>query len=163
MKKHTWGSLAAGLCLVAAAGMWLMACGPTIETHEREVSPAGNTTYAASKTNGEIESELRRVFNTVQVVGEGIFENANEGLARSTATDLAMAELAKLVQAKVQSDSTIYNQTDVRQVIMNQVNAIISNSKIEMAGYDPGTKKYRVRVSVTSESLVREIMTRIKR
>ena len=92
-----------------------------------------------------------------------MFESDNEGLARRTAINLAVAELASQVQMKVRAESVIYNNKDVRDVVENRVHALVNNYRIDLAGYDPGSNKYRVRVSLGGEELIREIEKRIYR
>lgn len=138
-------------------------CGPTIKTTEREMTPGGNLTYSRERVGDSTTQELRRVFQSTVVEGFGIFEDANEGLARRMATQLARADVAATIQSRVKSDSVIYNNAQVRDVVETQVNALVMNCTVESAGYDPGTNKYRVKVSIRGEQLVREIETRILR
>jgi hypothetical protein len=148
-----------GVLTVLAAAV-LVSCATTI-TRETEYTSGGQVSYAKEDVNKKTVYELRRVFADTKIEGEGIFENENEGLARSTAMNIAINEMAKKVQSTVRSESAIYNQQDVREVIETRVNAIVSNCKIESAGYIPNTKKYMVRVSIEGEQLVREIEKRI--
>ena len=149
--------------LVAFTAVASVGCGPTIKTTEREMTPSGNVTYSREKVGDSATHELRRVFQSTVVEGIGVFEDSNEGLARRMATQLARAEVAATIQSRVKSDSVIYNNSQVRDVVETQVNAIVMNCPIESAGYDPGTNKYRVKVSIRGEQVVREIETRILR
>lgn len=139
----------------------LTSCSTTI-VKERELTSEGQTSYQSTSVNSHVISELRRVFDKTTITGNGIFENTNEGLARRTATNLAVADLAAQVQTRVKTESVIYNNQDVRDMVENQVHALVNNYQINSAGYDPGTNKYRVRVSISGETLVREINTRIE-
>ena len=51
---------------------------------------------------------------------------------------------------------------DVRDVVENRVHALVNDYRIDQAGYDPGTNKYRVRVSIAGETLVREMEKRFQ-
>jgi hypothetical protein len=46
-------------------------------------------------------------------------------------------------------------------VIEIQVHALVSNDNIDSAGFDPGTSKYRIRINIRGEQLIREIESRI--
>lgn len=135
---------------------WLGACSHKI-TKETEYTSDGRVSYQRTMVNDEIISQLRRVFQNRTIEGIGIFENANEGLARRSAINLAIAELAGQVQTLVRSESVIYNNKDVRDVVENRVKALVNNYRIDSAGYDPGTNVYRARVSISGEELIREI------
>lgn len=124
---------------------------------EKEYTSEGNLTYKSTTVDEQVISELQRVFENKSIEGIGIFESDNEGLARRTATNLAVAELAGQVQTLVRSDSTIYNNKDIQDVVENRVHALVNNYRIESVGYDPGTMKYRVRVVLNGESISREI------
>jgi len=128
---------------------------------ETEMTTGGKVDYKATRIGDRTVYELRRVFENTTIEGHGIFESDNEGLARRTATNLAVAELAAQVQTKVRAESTIYNNKDVRDVVENRVHALVNNYRIDSAGYDPGSNKYRVRVSIAGERLVREIEKRM--
>jgi len=124
---------------------------------EKEYTSEGNLTYKSTTVNSQVISELQRIFENKSIEGIGIFESDNEGLARRTATNLAVAELAGQVQTLVRTDSAIYNNKDVREVVENRVHALVNNYRIESVGYDPGSYKYRVRVVLNGESVTREI------
>ncbi len=146
--------------LIIICVMFLFSCS-TKKVVETEYTSGGKLSYAAEKENGKIITELRRVFYNTRIEGIGIFESTNEGLARRTATQLAVAELAGKVQTLVQSETVIYNNEDVRDVVENRVKSLVQNYKIESAGYDPGTSKFRVRISISGEQISREIETKI--
>ncbi|MDZ7762128.1 MAG: hypothetical protein U5L00_17980 [Desulfovermiculus sp.] len=129
---------------------------------ETEYTPSGQVSYKKKTIDDEVISELRRVFEDTRLEGEGIFENDNEGLARRAATQLAVNELASQVQTMTKSETKIWNNDKVRDVVQNKVHALVNDYRISSAGYDPGTNKYRVTVSLTGERLVREIQQRIQ-
>jgi hypothetical protein len=89
-----------------------------------------------------------------------MFDNRNEGLARQSALSLAQADLAQKVQSQVRANTVVMNNEDVRSVVETSVNAVIRNFEVDSAGYDPNSTKYRVRISVKGESLVKEIERR---
>lgn len=124
---------------------------------EKEYTSSGELTSKSIKVNDETIKDIKRIFHDLRIEGTGVFESENEGLARRTAINLAVAELASQVQTKVKSESTIYNNKDVREIIENRTHAYVRNYKIESSGYDPGTKMYRVRVSINGEELIKEI------
>jgi len=138
------------------------ACKTTI-VKETEFTPGGEVERSSETVNNELIYELNKVFNNTKTEGVGIFENSNEGLARRTAINLAKADLAEKVQSQIRSESVIYNNADVRDVVENRMHAMIENYKIEFEGYDPDSIKYRVRISIDGESLVREIEKRVVR
>jgi hypothetical protein len=120
-------------------------------------TPGGQVTEETSKTGDRVTSELHRIFDTTVLRGEGMFENANEGLARQSAISLAQADLAQKVQSEVRGNTVVMNNTDVRSVVETNVNAIVRNYDIDSAGYDPNSTRYRVRISVKGEQVVKEI------
>ena len=134
----------------------LAGCGGSREIRT-EMSPGGSTAEITRKENNKVVYELRRVFEGTVLEGNGMFENDNEGLARRSATNLAVAELAGQVQTRVRAESVIYNNQDVRDVVDNRVNALVNDYRIDQAGYDPGTNKYRVRVVIEGEKLVSQL------
>jgi hypothetical protein len=44
--------------------------------------------------------------------------------------------------------------------VETSVNAIVRNYDIDSAGYDPNTTRYRVRISIRGEQLVKEVERR---
>lgn len=159
--RHTWLQRTGTLMVLTSASLWFAACAST-RTIETEYTPEGNVSSSRIKEDNKVLYELRRVFLNAVVDGEGVFVHENEGLARSTATDLAVAEMAGKVQTTIKRESVIYNQESVRQVVESQIHAICRNYQISFAGYEPGTMKYRVKVSITGEQLIREIESRIQ-
>jgi hypothetical protein len=103
---------------------------------------------------------LRRIFDTTVIRGEGMFDNDNEGLARQSALSLAQADLAQKVQSEVRGHTAVMNNEDVRSVVETSVNAVVRNYEIETAGYDPRSTRYRVRISIRGEQLVKEVERR---
>lgn len=156
MKKIVLNPLWIVILIVALTG-----CRSTLEKRT-EMSSEGNTVEVTQRVNNKVVSELRRVFEGTILEGNGMFESDNEGLARRTATNLAVAELAGQVQTKVKAESVIYNNKDVRDVVDNRVKALVNDYRIDQAGYDPGTYKYRVRVVIKGEKLVSEMERRIR-
>jgi hypothetical protein len=134
----------------------IVSCTTTV-TKEKELTPGGQVAYEKEQENQKVVYELRRVFANTKIEGIGVFENDNEGLSRKSAINLAINDLASKVQSRTRSESVIYNNKDVRDVVETQVNALVEGYKIESEGYDPGTIKYRVRVSIEGEQLVRQI------
>ena len=153
------------VCLVLAifVGIGCRSSTPRYKTTTTEYTSGGEIAEHRVDEAGLITSELRNIFDHTIIRGEGMFENANEGLARRSAVSLAVAELAGKVQTEVRSNTVIYNNNDVRDVIENSVHALVSNYEIDFAGYDPGTNMYRAKVSVRGETLIREIERRIMR
>ncbi len=131
-------------------------------TQERVVthSPGGEVSDDVTHKGDRVTSELHRIFDTVVIRGEGIFDNANEGLARQSAISLAAADLAQKVQSEVRGNTVVMNNNDVRSVVETNVNAIVRNYDIDSSGYEPNTTRYRVRISVKGEQLVKEIERR---
>ena len=148
--------------LVVVVALSISACTKTI-VKETEYASDKQISYKSTTVDNKVIYELRKVFQKTTIEGTGVFESNNEGLARRTSINLAVAELAAQVQTKVRAESVIYNNKDVRDVVENRVHALVNNYRIDLAGYDPGTNKYRVRVSITGEDLVREIEKRIYR
>ena len=113
-----------------------------------------------AKSGDRVTSELHRIFDTTVIRGEGIFDNNNEGLARQSALSLAQADLAQRVQSEVRGNTVVMNNTDVRSVVETNVNAIVRNYEIDSAGYEPNSSRYRVRISIKGEQLVKEVERR---
>jgi hypothetical protein len=149
------------LCLTSWIFLLLSACSHKV-VKETEFSPGGRVAYESTAVDEKVVAELRRLFDRVTIEGNGIFESDNEGLARRTAISLAVAELAGQVQTIVRAESVIYNDKEVRDVVENRVQAVVSNYQIESAGYDPGTNKYRVRVSISGETVRQMIEKQLK-
>ena len=149
---------------LAAGAITAAGCGATTSGTTTVYTPGGQLTSATVVEKDKVVAELHRIFDTTTLSGEGIFENANEGLARQSALTLAQADLAQKVQTQVRGNTVVMNNQDVRSVIESNVNALIQNYEIESAGYDPNSKtKYRVRISVKGEQLVKEIELRHNR
>lgn len=149
-----------GLTLLLAGAS---ACASSTGTTTTTVyTPGGQVTQRAQTENGVVVAELHRIFDSTQIVGEGILENANEGLARQGALSLAQADLAQKVQVAVRGNTTVYNNQDIRSVVETSVNSLVQGYSMDFSGYDPNSVKYRVRISITGERLVKEIETRIK-
>jgi hypothetical protein len=123
-------------------------------------SPGGAVADETVKRGDRVIAELRRVFDTTVIRGEGLFEHDNEGLARQSALSLAQSDLAQKVQSEVRGNTVVMNNADVRSVVETSVNAVIRNYDIDSAGYDPNSKRYRVRISIKGEQLVKEIERR---
>ena len=149
------------LCLTLFMLLIFSACSQKV-IKETEYSPGSKVTYKSTTVEDNVVSELRRVLDRATIEGNGIFESDNEGLARRTAINLAVAELAGQVQTLVRSESTIYNNKEVRDIVENKVHALVNNYRIDTAGYDSGTKKYRVRLSISGEIIRREIEKYVK-
>ncbi|MBL8141767.1 MAG: hypothetical protein JNM38_11690 [Acidobacteria bacterium] len=145
-----------GLCWLAQA------CASSGASTTTVYTPGGQVTQRTETRNGQVVSDLHRVFDTAVLAGEGIFEHANEGLARQGALSLAQADLAQKVQTTVRGNTTIHNNQDIRTMVETSVNALVQGYGIDYAGYDPNSIKYRVRISITGERLVKEIETRLR-
>ncbi len=151
--KITKGKVGYFFCLLLISVFIFSSCYTTRET---VYTPGGNIKHKTlTSGSGSVINELRQEFRGTVLEGNGMFDNDNEGLARRTAINLAVAELAAKVQTRVRAESTIYNNKDVRDVVENRVAALVNNYEIETAGYDPGTTKYRARISITGEEIVR--------
>jgi hypothetical protein len=127
----------------------------------REHSLSGSLAEERIERDGRVISELRRIFDQTTVTGSGVIENGNEGLARRAALALAVSDLAAKVQTEVRSNTVVYQNSDVRDVVETNVHALVENYSIDFEGYDPGSINYRVRVSIRGESLVREVERRL--
>lgn len=149
------------LAATVTAAVYLAGCASSYQETRTEYAADGSVQSAQTSVRGRVLSDLQREFRGVDLVGEGMFENANEGLARRTAISLAVSDLAAKVQTQVRSNTTIYQNRDVRDVVETNVNALVNNYQIVNEGYDPGTTKYRVRVRVSGEQLASEISRRI--
>lgn len=150
------------LLLPQAAAALLVLTAGCVTTQEKVTvyTPGGQLAEERSRTGDRVTAELHRVFDTTVIRGEGLFDNTNEGLARQSALSLAQADLAQKVQSEVRGNTVVMNNSDVRSVVETNVNAIVRNYDIDSAGYDPNTTRYRVRISVKGEQLVKEIERR---
>lgn len=119
---------------------------------------SGEVVSETVERNGKVVSELRRLFDGTVTSGDGVIRNTNEGLARRSAIALAVADLAGKVQSMVRSNTTIYQNADVRDVVETRVQALVNNYSIVSEGYDPSPNqdRYRVRVQITGEALSSE-------
>lgn len=154
----------ASILLAATVASTIAGCGPTYTTTAKSYTASGQLSDATVDQNGRVISEIRRIFEGTIQTGEGVFENSNEGLARQAALSLAQADLAQKVQTEVRGNTIIMNNKDARSVVETNVHALISNYQIDSAVYEPGSPtKYRVRISVRGEQLVREIERRLNR
>ena len=134
-----------------------VSCSPVYVEKQTSYTPAGQVAEDSLQQGGRVISELRREFQEVVFTGRGSIENANEGLARRAATQLALAELAGKVESQVRTSTTISNAKDVRDVIETHVAVLVQNYEIERAGYDEDGKTYVVEISLTGEGLVGEL------
>ena len=146
--------------LAMSAALLGAACAATTAGRTTVYTPGGQVADQSTLQNDTVVAELHRVFDTTVVTGDGIFDHGNEGLARQSALSLAQADLAQKVQAQVRGNTVVMNNQDVRSVVETTVNALIQNYQIDSAGYDPNTTRYRVRISVKGEQLVKEIERR---
>jgi hypothetical protein len=159
MHRARWWKQGELFALILVVTVVMIAAGCETTTHERttEYTPGGEVSSQRYERSGEIRRELRRVFENTVIDGVGVFENSNEGLARKAAISLAVDDLAAKVQTEVRSNTVIYQNEDVRSTVETNVHALVNNYRIDFEGYDPGTNKYRVRISVRGEQLIREI------
>lgn len=147
------------LAAAAIAGMLAAGC-TTTQEKTRVYSAGGQLSDETSRHGDQILSELHRIFDTTVIRGEGLFDHTNEGLARQSALSLAQADLAQKVQSEVRGNTVVMNNDDVRSVVETSVNAVVRNYDVDSAGYDPNSTRYRVRISVKGEQLVKEIERR---
>lgn len=145
---------------VALAVSCGLGCRTTTEERVRVYSPGGQVSQDVVRSGDRVVAELHRLFDTTVVTGEGIFDHANEGLARQAALALAQSDLAQKVQVQVRGNTVVMNATDVRSIVETNVNALIQNYTIDLADYDVRTSRYRLRISVRGEQLVKEIEIR---
>jgi hypothetical protein len=143
--------------LAAMAAAALGAGCASTSTTTTSYTPGGQVSDRTVAEGDRVSSELKRVFELTVVSGEGIFEHANEGLARTGAMSLATADLAQKVQSVVKANTVIMNNQDIRSVVETNVQALVQGYTVDSAGYDPGTTKYRVKISILGERLVKEI------
>ncbi len=145
-----------------AAVLMLIVCAGCATTHEKTTvyTPGGAVTDVTVRNGDRVLSELRKIFETTVITGEGIFEHKNEGLARQSALSLAQADLAQKVQSEVRGNTMVMNNQDVRSVVETSVSAVIRNYDIDSAGFEPNSTRYRVRISIKGEQLVKEVERR---
>lgn len=143
---------------LAAAVVVLLSAG-CASTQERVTvySPGGAVADESVRRGDRVIAELRRVFETTVIRGEGLFEHENEGLARQGALTQAQSDLAQKVQSEVRGNTVVMNNADIRSVVETSVNAVIRNYEVDTAGYEPNSRRYRVRISIRGEQLVKEV------
>jgi hypothetical protein len=141
---------------VACVGLLAGGCATTQE-RVTVYTPGGEVSDVTTRQGDRVISELHRIFATTVISGEGLFDHTNEGLARQSALSLAQADLAQKVQSEVRGNTVVMNNEDVRSVVETSVNAVIRNYDVDSAGYDPRSTRYRVRISIKGEQLVKEI------
>ena len=133
-----------------------ISCTSTV-VRETEYTAGGEVAYQSEKVDNNLIYELRKVFANTKIEGVGMFENENEGLARSTALELAVNDLAASIQTETKRNSTIYNNSEVRTVVETKVHALVKGYQLETEGYEPNTFKYRVKIYIEGEQLIRSI------
>lgn len=152
------------IMLAVTAALILAACeSNTYDTRRTTYGAGGQATTATIESGGQIISELRREFESQTVTGQGAFTNRNEALARRAATQLAVAEMAAKVETAVQGNTRIYNNSDIRDVVETQVNALVQNYEITSEFYDRDTGMYEIEVAVTGEKIVEEFERQLRR
>lgn len=151
-----------GVLLVVA---FLTACGgnEVYRTEHTVYDGQGRVTDARADADGQVISELRRQFQDSMLTGQGSIRNSNEGLARRAATQLAVSELAAKVETEVRSNTRIYNNSDIRDVVETRVAALVQNYEIDYAGYEADLETYVVKVSLTGRRLVEEFERQLVR
>lgn len=143
--------------------MLIMACSSTseqrserYETQRTVYDERGTVEGNVVESGGRVISELRRQFDETTLTGEGRIKNSNEGLARRAATQLAVSELAGKVETEVRSNTRIYNNSQVRDIVETRVAALVQDYEIDYAGYESDAETYLVRVSITGRRLMEE-------
>jgi hypothetical protein len=154
MEMRRWNGVAAMVVLLVCTG-----CATTQEK-TTVYTPGGSVADETVRSGDRVLSEIRKIFETTVIVGEGIFDHKNEGLARQSALSLAQADLAQKVQSEVRGNTMVMNNQDVRSVVETSVNAVIRNYDIDSAGFEPNSTRYRVRISIKGEQLVKEVERR---
>ena len=143
----------------------LMACGgnEVYRTEHTVYDQKGHVTDSRADADGQVISELRRQLQDSMLTGQGSIRNTNEGLARRAATQLAVSELAAKVETEVRSNTRIYNNSDIRDVVETRVAALVQNYEIDYAGYEADLETYVVKVSLTGRRLVEEFERQLVR
>jgi len=143
----------------------LMGCGgnEVYKTEHTVYDRQGHVTDARADADGQVISELRRQFQDSMLTGQGSIRNSNEGLARRAATQLAVSELAAKVETEVRSNTRVYNNSDIRDVVETRVAALVQNYEIDYAGYEADLETYVVKVSLTGRRLVEEFERQLVR
>ena len=148
--------------LSVAALILLAGCAqPMYDTKSVTYDPEGAIKQQTHTSAGQVISELKREFATDAVEGEGSFTHSNAALARRSATQLAVAELASKVEVRVKSNTKIYNNQDVRDVVQTKMAALVQNYSVEEAHYDKENSTYTVTVRIEGRRLVDEFETRL--
>ena len=152
--------------LVAFAVFLLSAvgCAPksTYDTRDIQYTPSGTVQQSTVETGGQVINELQRQIQNTVFEGIGTFTNANEGLARRAATQLAVAELAGKVATAIKGNTRIYNNQDIRDIVETNIQATVKNYDIVSGTYDVESQTYTIEISVTGEKVVQEFERRLR-
>lgn len=146
------------LVLIALLSMVLAGCGTTTHQRDREWSPTGIQTKEVDRKNEEIVFEQHRALEGVVVEGRGNFTHDNAVVARNTALNLAINDLAKSAgEVLSEEDSTVYNE-QVRMIIRTRARNLVRGYQVAFEHYDPVTRTAEVIVRQDVERIAAEMM-----
>ncbi len=147
---------------ISMVSVWFLVAGcaaptPTYDTRETVYTPTGTVESSQTTSGGRVISELKRQFENTKFSGTGAFTHINPGLARRSAVQLAVADLASKVELEIESNTVIRNNQDVRDEVRSRVHAIVQNYEITFDQYDTETRTHRIEVAITGKNVVREV------
>lgn len=103
---------------------------------DESYSPQGTQTKKVITKNGRITYEIHRVLDSILVEGRGRFKHKSETIARNTALNLAINDLAKRVgEVLSEEDTTLYND-DVRMFLRTRARNIVKGYTVLVDAYD---------------------------
>ena len=147
--------------LVLFVPFLISACAPTVVKHTTDYTPSGEVSHKSKQVDNTVIYELHRVYDNTVITGDGLIENNIEGLARQGALTLALTDLASKVQSELKGNTVVMNNSDIRSYAEQNVHALVRNYNIDYQGYDQNSIKYRVKVSLRGEQIVKEIEKRV--
>lgn len=138
--------------VLAAAG-----CAPTVHQVDKAWSSQGVQTTEIVRKNEQVVSELHRVLDGVVVEGRATYKHDNEAMARNTALNLAINDLAKSAgEVLSEEDTTLYND-EIRMIIRTRARNVVRGYQIAVDRYDPMTKTAEVVVRQQGERIASEM------
>lgn len=146
----------------AVLSLLLFGCAPTVHQVDRAWSPQGVQTTQTVRKNEQVVSELHRVLDGVVVEGRATYKHANAAMARNTALNLAINDLAKSAgEVLSEEDTTLYNE-EIRMIIRTRARNIVRGYQIAMDHYDPMTQTAEIVVRQQGERIASEMQRHLQ-
>lgn len=146
------------VCLAAIAG----GC-TQYRTVERTYGTDGTVTRELVTRGDQVVSDLHRAYAGIAIEGVGEFKHTSQTIARNTALNLAINDLAKRAgEVLVEEDSTLYND-QVRTIMRTRARNIVAGYTVVSEAYDADTAVARVVVRQEGERIASELARELVR